>query len=223
MKKSILIILLLVVLLLLPLLINDNIYEFVCNYNLDDSQVTQPYSCENFFANAFNQVHGTSTVSVLNDPDLQAENYAMVVMNLIDKLDTCFTIKSVLPDSSYCEIDVVNEKIQELANLIKLTLVSLSNSFSYQDYITINNKLQNSNADHVVINDISTFLIEHAYESGVSYQFTERSARATHCKNQIYNDSTIYPECSIKGDNSLGLLSYANNYTGGIVISDIVK
>ena len=224
MEKTILIILLLLLLLLLPLLTNNNIYEFVCNYNLDNSLAADPYQCEDYFLNSFINAGGQQNISVMDEMNSNTGDKSEIVTNLLDKLDTFFIIKSGISDTSYCELEVASEKISNLANLIKLTIVSIGSEIEYNQYNNIKYALDDlaikSYVQSSIITDIRKYLTQLAADPSLSANYSGRLERANTCKDQNHQDPSIYPLCSING-NDFGLRRYDEVITTDVVISDL--
>ena len=226
MEKTILIILLLLLLLLLPLLTNNNIYEFVCNYQLENSLAADPYQCEDYFLNSFINAGGQQHISVMDEINSNTGDKSEIVTNLIDKLDTFFIIKSGISDTSYCELEVASEKISNLANLIKLTIVSIGSEIEYNQYNNIKYALDSlaikSYVQSSIITDIRKYLTQVAADPSSSANLAGRIERANTCKDLNHQDDSIYPLCSING-NDYGLKKYDEVIPTDVNISDITR
>lgn len=199
MKNIILVLILLSVLLLLPLLKNNNIYEFVSgNYNLAKSLVSESYNCEAYFLDKFKQVKGRHHISVMDEIDTTTGNKSEIVTKLLDLLDTFFLIKSGIPDTSNCDLDVASEKISNLTSLIKLTLVSIGSELNYSNYIKIKTSLDNLQyVDNNIIIDIRNYLIQNPIDRTLLTTYETNMNTAEYCQDQDYKDTSIYPKCSI--------------------------
>ena len=236
-KKVLPIIFLLLLLFLIPLFKIKHIDEYFCNYNLKDVVVTAPYSCETSFLEKYRILSGDDNGVITASIGTPTE-CVNIIVSLLDKLEIFFTIRDQIPIESACEITVADEKIANLANLIKLKLLSIDScEISYEEELILQAKFSSiiSNNTNIVtfnykdiITDIRYYSLRHAVKGDESTKNQAKLDRATTCldynrKNVIEDNIT---ECSVKGDNTLGLSHYTmvlNTSTSEYTFDDLLK
>mgnify|MGYP001392847288 CR=1 FL=1 len=216
-KKVLPIIFLSLLLLLLPLFKSNYSNEyFKCNYNLNTVTVTEPYNCEGDFLNKYKIVSDDNNEVITADRGSATECIA-VIASLLDKLDKFFIVKSKISDISTCELSVADERIENLANIIKLKMLLLDScEITYEEYDLLDGKLINlgkqKHVDDSVIKNIRRYYLRNAVKVDEQIKAQSRSDRAETCLN--YKRENAISDCSIKGNKILGIESYIIDYTG---------
>lgn len=229
-KKVLPIIFLLLLLFLIPLFKTNNSGEYFCNYNLNNIIVEDIYDCEGDFFDKYKIVSGDND-GVITANGGTPTDCVNIISSLLDKLAHFFTVKSQIPDTSVCELAVAQEKIDNLANLIKFKLLSFDScEISFEEGDVLQAKFKsisnNSHVDANVIADIRYYALRHSVKHDEESKLQTKIDRAESCLN--YNRGDVFQNnissCSVTGDNILDLAHYSTvaDYNLNINVDDLL-
>jgi len=210
-KKVLPVIFLLLLLLLIPLFKSNYDGEYFCNYNLNNIIVETPYNCEGDFLNKYKLISGENNGVITANGGNKTECITTIT-SLLDKLSYFFMVKNQISDISTCELLVAEEKIENLANLIKLKLLSLDScEITFEEYSILETKLDNLDTGYnTVISDIRSYALRHALSESERDRKKDLKELADTCvtydRDYVVNNNLT--SCSVKGNNILGLLPY---------------
>jgi len=208
-KKVLPIIFLLLLLFLIPLFKSNYNNEYFCNYNLNNIIVEEPYNCEGDFLDKYRRYRANGGLITTNGGP--ATDCLDTITSLLNELDLFYRIKQQIPDTSVCELAVAQEKIENLTNLIKMKLLSMDScEISYEQYLELEAQFStrsHGNIDANVLADIKYYALKHAVKDGEEEKFQQKIDKADLCLG--YNRENSPSDCSVKGDNILGLPHYS--------------
>ena len=216
-KKLMPIIFLLLLLFLVPLF-KDNI-EYFCDYNLNDIMVQPQDDCDNFFLERYaEKSSGYSEIITANGDSADCIGK---IDDLIIILNIWLSIKAEISDNSPCKMAVVNDKITNITDLIKLKLISREKcELEYNDDSLLEGSLSVI-TDQSIINEIRQFKMPYPLDPTESSRLSSIVATATTCMDETYD--TAGGECCINGNQNLSISGYTQYTTPNYEIDDLVQ